>query len=166
MKLRSGNPFDDPLIDLNFFSHPFDMEAIREGVRTMNRFFTSSAWDGYITGFAGPDPDALSDEEFQNEVKANARTFWHQVGTARMSSKNSTEGVVDAELNLKGATGLRIVDASVFVSGPRRFMDETALGIDHAFFQPYVPAAHTQAPVYILAERAVDLIRAAFQTVT
>ncbi|TEB27555.1 pyranose dehydrogenase [Coprinellus micaceus] len=138
VKLRSIDPFDDPLIDLNFFSHPFDMDAIKEGIRTMKRFFTSPAWDGYITGFAGPDPDALSDEEFQNVIKANARTFWHQVGTARMSSKHSAEGVVDAELNLKGAKGLKIVDASVF---------------------PYVPAAHTQAPVYILAERAVHLIR-------
>ena len=79
-----------------------------------------------------------------------------------MSSKNSTEGVVDPELKLKGAKGLRIVDASVFVSAFKRSMSDTVQGIDHIALQPYVPAAHTQAPVYILAERAVDLIRAAW----
>ena len=33
-----------------------------------------------------------------------------------MSSSNSAHGVVDSNLLVKGADGLRIVDASVFVS--------------------------------------------------
>ncbi|KAJ3531680.1 hypothetical protein NMY22_g8051 [Coprinellus aureogranulatus] len=142
VRLRSSDPFENPIIDLNFFSHPFDMEAVAEGARIMKRFYSSSAWDGYITGFAGPDPDVLSAQEFGDAIKASAITFWHQVGTAKMSAKDSGRGVVDGELKLKGASGLRIVDASVF---------------------PYVPTAHTQAPVYILAERAVDLIRASWK---
>ena len=117
MKIKSNNPFDDPLIDLGLLSHPFDMAAIKEGIRIARRFYSSAAWDGYITGFRGPDPDQLSNEDFEKIVRDGAFTFLHPVGTASMSSKNSKRGVVDHELKLKGATGIRIVDASVFVSG-------------------------------------------------
>ncbi|KAJ2931949.1 hypothetical protein H1R20_g5138, partial [Candolleomyces eurysporus] len=141
VKLRSKNPFDDPLIDLGLLSHPFDMAALKEGIRIFKKFYSSSAWDGYITGFQGPDPDNLSDEEFEKIIRDSAFTYLHPVGTASMSSKKSKRGVVDHELKLKGATGIRIVDASVF---------------------PYILTAHTQAAVYILAERAADLIRDAW----
>ncbi|KAJ2920835.1 hypothetical protein H1R20_g16258, partial [Candolleomyces eurysporus] len=141
VKLRSKNPFDNPIIDLGLLSHPFDMAAIKEGIRIVKKFYSSAAWDGLITGFRGPDPDNLSEEDFEKIVRDNAITFVHPVGTASMSPKNSKRGVVDHELKLKGATGIRIVDASVF---------------------PYVLAAHTQAAVYILAERAADLIRDAW----
>ncbi|RXW22511.1 hypothetical protein EST38_g3338 [Candolleomyces aberdarensis] len=132
VKLRSKNPFDVPIIDLGLLTHPFDLAAIKEGIRIVKKFYSSAAWDGFITGFRGPDPATLSNEEFEKIVRDNAITFLHPVGTASMSSKNSKRGVVDHELKLKGATGIRIVDASVF------------------------------AAVYILAERAADLIREAW----
>ncbi|KAK0209046.1 hypothetical protein DFS33DRAFT_497834 [Desarmillaria ectypa] len=44
-------------------------------------------------------------------------------------------GVVDPDLVVKGVSGLRVVDASIF---------------------PFVPAGHTQVPTYIM----VDLIKA------
>ncbi|TFK19281.1 pyranose dehydrogenase [Coprinopsis marcescibilis] len=138
VKLASNNPFDKPIIDLNLFSHPFDIEAIKEGFRLMKLFYSGPAWEGYVTGFVGPDPDTLTPEEFEKAVKETALTWYHPVGTAAMSAKGSRRGVVDGDLRLKGASGLRIVDASVL---------------------PYIPTAHTQATVYILAERAADIIR-------
>ncbi|KAJ7347023.1 hypothetical protein DFH08DRAFT_961415 [Mycena albidolilacea] len=59
-----------------------------------------------------------------------------------MSATEADHGVVDPDLTVKGLGGLRIVDGSVL---------------------PYVPVAHTQAAVYIFAERAADLIKAAFK---
>jgi choline dehydrogenase len=96
-------------------SHPFDIAALKEAARIMKRWQSGSAWDNYITGFVGPDPDKLSDEDFQRIVRETAVTFLHPVGTAWMSSKDSKTGVVDGELRVKGADGIRIVDASVFV---------------------------------------------------
>ncbi|TFK26033.1 pyranose dehydrogenase [Coprinopsis marcescibilis] len=138
VKLASSNPFDHPLIDLNLFGHPFDMEAMKEGVRLLKRFYSGPAWEGYVTGFVGPDPDILTAAEFEKRIKDTAITFFHPVGTASMSSKGSKRGVVDSELRVKGASGLRVIDSSVF---------------------PYVLTAHTQAAVYILSERAVDLVK-------
>lgn len=116
VKIRSKDPFDRPVIDLNVFSHPFDLAAIKEGIRLAKRFYSGAAWDGYISSFNGPDPDTLSEAEFRTRVTQNALTFYHPVGTAKMSPKNAKHGVVDPELRLKGASGLRIIDSSVFVS--------------------------------------------------
>ena len=55
--------------------------------------------------------DALLDEFIRN----NAGTAAHPVGTASMSSRNASYGVVDPDLKVKGVGGLRIVDASVLV---------------------------------------------------
>ncbi|KAK0463274.1 aryl-alcohol oxidase-like protein [Desarmillaria tabescens] len=54
-------------------------------------------------------------------------------------SKEDGEGVADGQLLLKKARGVRIVDASVF---------------------PIIPAGHPQAMIYIVAERAADVIKA------
>jgi choline dehydrogenase len=118
VKLASSNPFDDPLIDPGYFSHPFDIQALTEGIRITKRWFNSSAWDGLITSFLGPDPDnsTLSEAAFQNVVKDLVTSFFHPVGTAAMSTSDSKSGVVDRELRVKGVDGLRVVDASVIVS--------------------------------------------------
>ncbi|KAJ7692136.1 aryl-alcohol oxidase precursor [Mycena rosella] len=58
-----------------------------------------------------------------------------------MSPKGAQFGVVDPDLILKGISGLRVVDASIL---------------------PIVPSAHTQVPVYIVGERAADLIKTTY----
>ncbi|RXW16744.1 hypothetical protein EST38_g9111 [Candolleomyces aberdarensis] len=144
VKLASSNPFDDPLIDPGYLSHPFDIQALKEGIRVTKRWFDSPAWDGLITGFLGPDPDnaTLSETVFQNALKESVGSFLHPVGTAAMSASSSAAGVVDHELKVKGVHGLRVVDASAI---------------------PYVPTAHTQAAVYVLAERAADIIESSWK---
>ncbi|KAF5311363.1 hypothetical protein D9611_012594 [Ephemerocybe angulata] len=138
VKLNSTDPFVHPIIDQGLLTHPFDLAALKEGIQTAKKFYTGPAWEGYVLGFGGPDPDVLSVEEFETRAREVARTFLHPVGTAAMSSKRSDRGVVDSELRVKGVTGLRVVDASVF---------------------PLTPASLTQGPVYIVSERAVDFIR-------
>lgn len=156
VKIKSNNPLDKPLIDLGFLADPFDVLIIKEGVRIAKRWYQGPAYKDYITGFLGPDPDTLADEEFTERLQATAGTFWHPVGTASMSRKGSEKGVVDPDLKVKGVKGLRIVDASVIVS--------TAYGQLHTLLtgvisQPFVPTAHTQAAVYVLSERAADIIK-------
>ncbi|RXW17169.1 hypothetical protein EST38_g8686 [Candolleomyces aberdarensis] len=144
IKLASSNPFDPPLIDIGYLSDPFDIEALSEGIRLTKRWFSGPVWDGVVTGYSGPDPDntTVPRSEYESAVRDLAGVFGHPVGTAAMSRRgNGAGGVVDSELKVKGVEGLRVVDASVI---------------------PYVPSAHTQAPVYILAERAADLIRASW----
>ncbi|KAJ2919584.1 hypothetical protein MD484_g820, partial [Candolleomyces efflorescens] len=142
VKLRSNDPFDSPLIDLGYFSNSFDLVALREGAHIAKKFFTAPAWAGFITTQSlGLDPDTTPPDVFDSFTRDFATSTLHPTGTAAMSARNAKNGVLDPDLRVKGVKGLRVVDASAI---------------------PLIPTGHTQAAVYILAERAVDLIRAAW----
>jgi len=114
IKLNSNDPFDKPLIDPQFLTTEFDIVAMRECVRAIKRFIAAPAWADYVLSPFGP-LSATSDSDIDEYVRGLTGTAFHPVGTATMSS-HSKPGVVDQDLLVKGADGLRIVDASVFVS--------------------------------------------------
>ncbi|OJT02279.1 Pyranose dehydrogenase 1 [Trametes pubescens] len=139
--LASVDPFATPIVDPNFLSTPFDIAAMRFAVRSAVRFASAPAWRGFLTGpaagFAEVDTD--DDDSVDAWVRAQASTIFHPVSTARMGKCGDARGaVVNPDLTVKGARGLRIVDASVL---------------------PLIPAAHPQAAIYVFAERAADLIK-------
>ena len=114
IKLNSADPFDKPLIDPQYLTTEFDVVAIRECVRAIKRFIAAPAWADYVLSPYGS-LSATSDSDIDEYARELVNTAYHPVGTAAMSS-HSEPGVVDPDLLVKGADGLRIVDASVFVS--------------------------------------------------
>ncbi|KAF8960242.1 hypothetical protein BDZ97DRAFT_1905968 [Flammula alnicola] len=139
VQLASSNPFAAPIINPNFLTTAFDVFAIREAVRAVKRFASAPAWSGYVIGPYG-DLAGTTDDQIDAHARALSSSVFHPVGTASISPEGAKYGVVDPDLTLKGAIGIRIVDASVL---------------------PTIPNAHTQGPVYLLAERAADIIKAA-----
>ncbi|KAK0184513.1 alcohol oxidase [Armillaria mellea] len=129
--INSTNSLDPPLINPNYFSHPQDIAIMQYAIESAKKFVTSAAWDGYILG--------VTANNTESDLRNGVGSAFHPVGTASMSPADASWGVVNPDLKLKGAKGVRIVDASVL---------------------PLVPAGHTQVPVYIIAERAADLIKA------
>ncbi len=107
---------DKPLVDVGYLTHPFDLLAVKEGVCMIKRWFEGPAYEGYITGYLGPDPDTLPEKEFYDVVKELVGTAWHPVGTATISPKGAKHGVLDPDLKVKGVKGLRVVDGSAIVS--------------------------------------------------
>ncbi|RXW17381.1 hypothetical protein EST38_g8468 [Candolleomyces aberdarensis] len=148
LTLTSSNPLTPPLINPNFSSSPFDARAMLVAIRSTQKFLSAPAWKGYVLEHAWPFTEEIitqEGEEGDDAILAILRNItWtgqHPVGTLAMSAKDAGYGVVDPDLRVKGVVGLRVVDASVM---------------------PYIPAAHTRAPVYAIAERASDLIKAAW----
>ncbi|KAF9265658.1 aryl-alcohol oxidase-like protein [Marasmius fiardii PR-910] len=139
VSLASNDPFKFPNIDPGYLTHPQDVAVAVEAVRVARNFTSQPSWSQYLLGLFGP-PEIPSegDSELMEYARNHVTTFWHPCCTTKMGKKNDSTAVVDADLLLKGATGLRIVDASVF---------------------PFIPAAHLQAPVVAIAERAADLIK-------
>ncbi|KXN84481.1 Choline dehydrogenase, mitochondrial [Leucoagaricus sp. SymC.cos] len=142
LRIQSSNPFDAPLIDLGIFNSDFDLFTAREAVKRTMGFAKAPVWRNIITDILAPFSGTMSDAEIEAVLRNMTKTALHGISTAAMSPRNATWGVVDPDLLVKGVSGLRIVDASIM---------------------PYVPAAHTQTPVYMIAERAADLIKEAWK---
>lgn len=115
MSIGSSNPFDDPLIDPGYFTSEFDLLAAREGVKKAMKFTKAPVWENIITGALPPLGNTPTDAEIDDYIRNNTGTGLHPVGTAAMSPKNVTWGVVDPDLLVKNVSGLRVVDASVMV---------------------------------------------------
>lgn len=116
VSIGSNNPFDDPLIDPGYYTSEFDLLAAREGIKKAMKFTKAPVWEDIITGFVGPWANATTDAEIDDTIRNNTESGLHPVGTAAMSPKNASWGVVDPDLLVKKVSGLRIVDASVMVS--------------------------------------------------
>ncbi|KDQ59695.1 aryl-alcohol oxidase [Jaapia argillacea MUCL 33604] len=150
--LASSSPFDKPLVDPNYFSHPNDVKILTRAVRlaihightasyqpmlTLPPISQSSSLDKLDLFYPGDaDPDTISDADIADWIRRNAETIYHPMGTARIASDEKT-GVVDEELRVWGVDGLRVVDASVF---------------------PAAVSGHPVAPVVAVAEKAAMMI--------
>ncbi|KAF5374243.1 hypothetical protein D9758_004721 [Tetrapyrgos nigripes] len=104
------------LINLNLLSSEFDVFALREGVKAVQRLLATTPFQGFILQST---TNATTDEEIDQFVRETIIAGLHPVGSAAMSQKGVDWGVVDPDLKLKGARGVRVVDASVLVR--RRF---------------------------------------------
>ncbi|KAF9444128.1 GMC oxidoreductase [Macrolepiota fuliginosa MF-IS2] len=138
LTIGSNDPFNNPLINPAYYTSEFDLLTVREGIKSAVKFSKAPVWKNVITGLVGPLNNATTDAEIDAFIKNNTGSGLHPVGTAAMSPKNASWGVVDPDLLVKHVCGLRIVDASVL---------------------PYIPSAHTQVPVYVIAERAADMVK-------
>ncbi|KAI0320623.1 alcohol oxidase [Amylostereum chailletii] len=140
--LASSDPFAAPLVDPGLLNSKFDIFTIVEALRTANRFTQAKSWDGYILEPYGDFATAISgsDVDLEAYARKTSTTVWHPTSSVSMSKKGTSDGVLNPDLSVKNTIGLRVVDASAL---------------------PFVPAAHIQIPIYILAERAARLIKGA-----
>ncbi|KZT22388.1 GMC oxidoreductase [Neolentinus lepideus HHB14362 ss-1] len=140
--INSTDPFVQPVIDPKLLGTDFDAYVAVEAIKAARRFVNASVWSDFIIGPYEAWANTTTDAEIEAYARSTGSVIFHGVGTAAMSPKGASWGVVDPDLTVKGASGLRIVDTSVV---------------------PIVPSAHTQASAYIFAERASDLIKAAWK---
>jgi choline dehydrogenase-like flavoprotein len=79
-----------------------------------------------------------TDAQIEAFMRERVDTIYHPVGSCRMGP--GERDVVDASLRVHGVAGLRVVDASIM---------------------PRIVGGNTNAPTIMIAEKAVELIRAA-----
>lgn len=139
--INSTNPDPSipPLVDFNAVSNPVDMRLILRAFRKARQFMAAESVASLKPVELSPGL-AVSDEvEIERVMRESllSPSFDHPAGTAAMMPQE-WGGVVDSHLRVYGVEGLWVVDASVM---------------------PILPAAHTQATVYAVAEYAAELIR-------
>nr|XP_036581181.1 glucose-methanol-choline oxidoreductase (SMG1) [Colletotrichum truncatum]KAF6789449.1 glucose-methanol-choline oxidoreductase (SMG1) [Colletotrichum truncatum] len=141
VKLNSTNPLEQANININFFSNDLDLIAMREGVRFVDDIIMNGEGmkDIIESDYPWPMPRS-SDEAMIKMILERSQTGFHPCGTTRMS-KNIDQGVVDSKLQVHGVKGLRVIDASVI---------------------PVIPDCRIQNAVYMIGEKASDMIKAAY----
>ena len=137
--LHSADPFADPRIEANYLATPEDRRVLREAVRIGRQVVAQDALAAYRGDELAPGADVAGDAAVDAWVRATAETIYHPVGTCRMGAADDTRAVVDAQLRVRGLTGLRVVDASVM---------------------PTLVSSNTNAPTIMIAEKAAEMIRA------
>lgn len=134
--LRSTNPADPPLIFADYLSAGKDTEVLIKAVKMMREVIASKVFDPYRGEETAPGPGVTSDKDLAKWLIDAADSTLHPVGTCKMG--NDKDAVVNAELQVHGMEGLRVVDASVM---------------------PVITSGNTNAPTIMIAEKAADMIR-------
>ena len=104
-------------------------------VRIARAIMTAPAMSPFQVSEIVPGADRTTDDEILDWVKKAAETTYHPVGTCKMGS--DPMAVVDAQLRVHGISGLRVVDASIM---------------------PTITSGNTNAPSYMIGERAAQFI--------
>jgi choline dehydrogenase-like flavoprotein len=138
VQLADADPASAPRVDPNFLAEPDDVERLVRGFKLMRRILEQPVLAGHRGIELKASAGAKTDAQIEAFVRGHADTIYHPVGTCRMGG--GRHDVVDGELRVRGVEGLRVVDASIM---------------------PRVVSGNTNAPVIMIAEKAVDMIRAA-----
>lgn len=139
VRLKSSDPRERPDIDFKYFDEPDtarrDVDAVLEGVRFVRKI---SKHNTAIRKEVIPGPEVATDAQVRDFIKDNA---WghHASCTNRMGKPSDPNAVVDSSFRVIGVENLRVVDASVF---------------------PRIPGFFIVTPIYMIAEKAADVILA------
>jgi choline dehydrogenase len=112
LTLRSADPLAPPLIHANYLFEASDLDAMVEGVRLAQALAASPAYDPVRGAAVDPPEGARSDADVRAFIRRSADTIFHPSGTCAMGT--GREAVVDPQLRVRGISGLRVADASIF----------------------------------------------------
>lgn len=133
--IKSPNPDVQPAICPNFLATQEDCRVMIEGMKIARHIMQQPAMDEFRDYEMSPGDSCQTDQQWLDFAKINGQTIYHICGTCRMG--NDSAAVVDTSLRVKGITGLRVADASIM---------------------PQIVSGNTQAAVFMIAEKASDLI--------
>jgi choline dehydrogenase-like flavoprotein len=140
--LRSANPRERPHINFRYFDEGndaggADLKAVAAGVAIARRLAAGLEKEGLIAAEEVPGP-AVPEEKVPEFVRNHA--WGHHASCTCRIGRREDGGVLSSDFRVHGVTGLRVVDASVF---------------------PRIPGYFIASAVYMIGEKAADVIAAA-----
>ena len=132
--LSSSKPTDPPKIQPNFLQNEDDLIQLLKGGKLVFKIMEQKSMRKHIK-MNGIPINRSSDDLLIEHIKKTLETVYHPVGTCKMG--NDSMAVVDSSLKVHGVKNLRVVDASIM---------------------PKITTGNTNAPVFMIAEKAADMI--------
>jgi len=146
IRLSSTNPFDQPIIDPNIFSNPYDFEAMIDGLKKSFKIASNGLFSKLARLYSKPIPGCQMcsngqtydcDSYLRCYVRQMTSSF-HVAGSVRMGSANHSSSVVDERMRVINISGLRVIDGSVM---------------------PVIVNANTMAAIIMIGEKGAQFVR-------
>lgn len=148
VELQSADPFDQPRINFNYFdtgttaggADDLDADSIVQAINISRHALSEYyKYDTLVSSpfvEESPGHEVTGDVELKQYVKEVA---WghHASCSVPIGAKDDPLAVLDSEFRVHGVQNLRVVDASVF---------------------PEIPGVFIMAPIYVISEKAADVI--------
>ncbi|KAF1960405.1 alcohol oxidase [Byssothecium circinans] len=148
VELQSADPLDQPLINFNYFdtgttaggADQLDLKTLVQAINISRDALAEYHNYGLLGGTdfveERPGPDVQSQAELEQYVKDVA---WghHASCSCPIGSDDDPNAVLDSEFRVRGVSGLRVVDASVF---------------------PAIPGIFITSAILMVSEKAADVI--------
>ncbi len=140
--LRSRDPLVHPIINPNYLEDKEDIRKLIEACKLADKICQTEPLNNVLKSTA---KEMIGDEAIENEdqfwesyIRNYSVTVYHPTSTCKMGKEEDQMAVVTPDTRVKGAKGLRVVDASIM---------------------PHVVSGNTNIPTIAMAERAADLIK-------
>jgi choline dehydrogenase len=137
LRLISAAPTELPQVDCGFYKESYDLDRITEGLTTARQILRTPPFRDCVLEEDPATRNLRTREELHSYILSSTGTNYHPVGTCRMGLAKDPYAVVDSAARVHGIEGLHIVDASIM---------------------PTIPAATTNIPTIMIAERCAGLI--------
>ncbi|KAK5384020.1 hypothetical protein LTR20_008152 [Exophiala xenobiotica] len=136
LRLRSRSPYDLPLVDPRYLTHPLDHRVAIETVREILRLARTDAL-GKIIQKPLLAPTGDSEAHLDNFIRDNLTQGFHSMGSCVMGRSDDPRRVVNSRFEVEGIQGLRVADMSVC---------------------PILTCNHTQVNAYLIGFRCAELV--------
>ena len=138
LTITAGDATVQPRLDYRFLEKPSDVIRLREAVRECARLFEDPGFQEVIDRRIAPTDEEIASDELLDAWIANTLSIaGHTCRTCKMGPASDREAVVDQFCRVRGAEGLRVIDASVM---------------------PEITRANTNATAIMIAERVSDFM--------
>lgn len=136
----SNSTADKPLVDLNFYDDPADLElALAALKRVRGDLYGSAPVQALLAGDEfQPGPDVAGDEALIAYIRDETGSLFDAAGTTKMGQASDPLAVLDTQARVYGVQGLRVVDLGSV---------------------PLLLPGHSQSVAYMLAEKIADDIK-------
>ncbi|KAL0069216.1 hypothetical protein AAF712_003579 [Marasmius tenuissimus] len=139
VRLTGGHPQDLLSINKQHFQSergPQDVQDLREAIKHSRRIMSSLLIAPFVEREVFPGEQAQTNEEIENHVYEHIFGH-HACCTSAMGTNEDVNAVLDGDFNVRGVKNLRVVDASSW---------------------PIVPGYFVTTPIYMMSEKAADVI--------